>query len=58
MTEVQRGDDVVSVELPAPASWKKLVLSFVFYPPILASVNFRGAVKFVFFSPKKDELAV
>lgn len=26
MAEAQRGDDVVSVELPAPASWKKLVI--------------------------------
>lgn len=45
MAEVQRGDDVVSVELPAPASWKKLVL-FSFILAILLASDLLGKLEF------------
>ncbi|KAL0463934.1 UNVERIFIED_CONTAM: Methyl-CpG-binding domain-containing protein 11 [Sesamum latifolium] len=48
MADAQRGpkEDVVSVELPAPASWKKLVVfpSFDFFLAFVCVAEFRGSL--------------
>ncbi|XP_057786876.1 methyl-CpG-binding domain-containing protein 11-like [Salvia miltiorrhiza] len=49
MSEVQRSDDVVSVELPAPASWKKL------YLPKRAGTPRKNEI--VFIAPTGEEIS-